>query len=64
MMSFSSSKIVLAAAAAVAFGAAIAEDRADDLNAKVATVNGKPITKARVEVLVKERAQQGAPESQ
>ncbi len=68
MMSFSSSKIVLAAAAAVAmaFGAAIAEDKpaADDLNAKVATVNGRPITKARVEVLVKERAQQGAPDSQ
>ncbi len=64
MMSLSPSKIVLAVAAAFAFGATMAEDRTDDPTAKVATVNGKPITKARVEVLVKERAQQGAPDSQ
>ena len=65
MMSFTPSRIVLAVAAAFALGTAFAQDKpgADAPNAKVATVNGKPISKARVDALVKERAQQGTPES-
>ncbi len=60
------SKFALVVAAAFAVGTAAAQNAkpaAEDPNGKMATVNGKPINKARVEALVKERVQQGTPDS-
>jgi peptidyl-prolyl cis-trans isomerase C len=59
------SKLAVALAATFSIGSAMAQDKAatEDLNAKIATVNGKAIPRARVEALIKERASQGAPES-
>ena len=59
------SKIAVAVTAALTVGIASAQDKpaTEGPSSKIATVNGKPIPRARVEALVKERSQQGAPDS-
>jgi len=57
-------RLALSTAALLCLAAPVhAQSNDEDPNARVATVNGKVITRARIDALLRERAQQGMPDS-